>query len=89
MTVFAVAMAREYDSAVFGPMSKIASPGGGSIDVRAELPDHFRQSLETLGFDLAAGENSPAARPARPRPDKPKKPTRRGERRSRQGVKRR
>ncbi|MFP5329439.1 MAG: RluA family pseudouridine synthase [Alphaproteobacteria bacterium] len=66
---------------------KIDAPGGGSIDVTAELPDHFAQSLETLGFEIAEGERvaiqkprAPAAARARPRRE-----TRRGERRSRGG----
>ena len=62
---------------------KIDSPGGGKIAVTADLPDHFAQSLETLGFEIAAGEQAtaPAARP--PRRAKPQRETRRGERRSR------
>lgn len=64
---------------------KIDSPTGGSIDVTAELPDHFSQSLETLGFEVAAGERVAPA-PPRPAPrSKPRRETRRGERRSRGG----
>jgi 23S rRNA pseudouridine955/2504/2580 synthase len=35
---------------------RIDHPDGGRIDVTAELPDHFAQSLEGLGFDLALGD---------------------------------
>ena len=64
---------------------KIDKPGGGSIDVTAELPDHVRQSLETIGFEIAAGDRIARARSARPpaRKPKPRRESRRGERRSR------
>ena len=64
---------------------KIDSPGSGKIDVTAELPEHFAQSLETLGFELASGNAvpSPRAKPVASR--KPQRQTRRGERRSRSG----
>jgi 23S rRNA pseudouridine955/2504/2580 synthase len=67
----------------------IAAPGGGKIDVTAELPDHFAQSLETLGFEVAAGERVAIAKPkgaARPRP---RRESRRGERRARGGQSKR
>jgi len=35
---------------------RIDHPDGGSIDVRAEVPDHFAASLDALGFDLLLGE---------------------------------
>jgi len=35
---------------------KIDAPDGGVIDVTAELPNHFAESLATLGFDRAAGD---------------------------------
>ncbi len=35
---------------------KIDAPDGGVIDVTAELPHHFAESLATLGFDSAAGD---------------------------------
>ena len=35
---------------------RIDHPDGGQIDVKAELPSHFAQSLENLGFDLALGD---------------------------------
>jgi 23S rRNA pseudouridine955/2504/2580 synthase len=64
---------------------KIDRPGGGSIDATAELPDHFRQSLETIGFEIAAGDRMAPARATRPpaRKPKPRRESRRGERRSR------
>lgn len=34
---------------------KIDRPGGGSIDVTADLPSHFAESLASLGFDVDAG----------------------------------
>jgi len=61
---------------------RIDSPGGGKIDIRADLPDHFEQSLEMLGFEVAAGERATVARPKRPK-SKPQRQSRRGERRSR------
>ena len=64
---------------------KIDSPGGGKIDVTAQLPDHFAQSLETIGFEVASGDAPPPA-PGRPqRRAKPQRQSRRGERRSRGG----
>jgi 23S rRNA pseudouridine955/2504/2580 synthase len=65
---------------------KIDSPGGGKIDVSAELPEHFAQSRETLGFDIVSGES--VARPALKRSKggpgtKPRAQKRRGERRAR------
>jgi 23S rRNA pseudouridine955/2504/2580 synthase len=66
---------------------RIDAPGGGKIDVTAELPAHFAESLATLGFEAAAGDQQPQ----RPRPapgraspgTKPRRENRRGERRSR------
>lgn len=34
---------------------RIDSPDGGRVDVTAELPRHFTESLDDLGFDLAKG----------------------------------
>jgi len=70
---------------------KIDSPGGGQIDVTAELPDHFAQSLDMLGFDIAEGERIAATRRGPPAPARarPRRGTRRGERRSRGGKPRR
>ena len=66
----------------------IAQPGGGTLDVTAELPPHMAESFAMLGFDLKLGDidDSP------PPPPPPKKQrrlsstasgNRRGERRSR------
>ncbi len=38
---------------------RIDSPGGGAIDVTAELPPHFAESLATLGFEPLAGDMLP------------------------------
>jgi 23S rRNA pseudouridine955/2504/2580 synthase len=35
---------------------RIDHPDGGQIDVTAELPAHFAESLDTLGFDRTAGD---------------------------------
>lgn len=35
---------------------RIDHPDGDKLDIRAELPDHFRDSLIQLGFDEAAGD---------------------------------
>lgn len=68
---------------------KIDSPDSGAIDVTADLPEHFRQSLETLGFEIAAGDRAVvlAPKPAKSAA-KPRRETRRGERRSRGGKSR-
>ena len=67
---------------------KIDSPDGGKIDVTAELPAHFAESLATLGFDLGVGDVVRAAvKSAQKRPSKPRRDTRRGERRARAGSK--
>ena len=42
---------------------RIDSQGGGAIDVSAELPDHFRESLLTLGFEPMAGDMLPLDKP--------------------------
>ncbi|MBV8237567.1 MAG: RluA family pseudouridine synthase [Sphingomonas sp.] len=47
---------------------RVDHPDGGKIDVTAELPHHFAESLAGLGFDAAAGDNLP--------PDTPPPPTR-------------
>jgi 23S rRNA pseudouridine955/2504/2580 synthase len=38
---------------------KIDHPDGGQIDIRAELPTHFADSLHHLGFDPALGDALP------------------------------
>jgi 23S rRNA pseudouridine955/2504/2580 synthase len=68
---------------------RIDSPTKGKIDVTAELPDHMAQSLETLGFEIAAGERVPVSRPKPPSRPKPRRESRRGERRARTGRGRR
>lgn len=35
---------------------RIDHPNGGHVDVKADLPDHFRETLAALGFDLALGD---------------------------------
>jgi 23S rRNA pseudouridine955/2504/2580 synthase len=37
---------------------RIDHPDGGKIDITAELPSHFAESMKTLGFDLALGEST-------------------------------
>jgi len=44
---------------------KIDAPEGGKIDVTAELPAHFSESLATLGFDPLAGDSLPLEQPKR------------------------
>ncbi|HET9810678.1 MAG TPA: RluA family pseudouridine synthase [Sphingomicrobium sp.] len=66
---------------------RIDSPGG-KIDVTAELPEHLAQSLETLGFEIAAGERVAVSKPKPKGRSKPRQDSRRGERRSR-GTRRR
>ena len=62
---------------------KIDAPDG-KIDATAELPAHFAESLSTLGFDAAAGDNLPPLVSApQQAPRKARPPARRGERRAR------
>ena len=42
---------------------KIDGPDGKPIDVTAELPAHFAESLATLGFDQMAGDMLPLDNP--------------------------
>ena len=42
---------------------RIDAPDGGKIDVTAELPAHFAESLATLGFDKMAGDALPIEQP--------------------------
>ena len=42
---------------------RIDAPGGGKIDVTAELPPHIAESLATLGFDPLAGDSLPLEQP--------------------------
>lgn len=72
----------------------IDEPGGGTIDVTAELPTHFAASMEQMGFDLSASKAEPLvyAVPERTRTEKKQaakahakqvRKGRRGERRTR------
>ena len=62
---------------------RIDAPGNGKIDVTAELPQHFAESLATLGFDASDSDAPAVPASVRPRPRRPQRETRRGERRSR------
>jgi len=35
---------------------RIDSPDGGVVDVKADLPRHFLESIEDLGFDMTRGD---------------------------------
>lgn len=72
----------------------ITEPDGGTLDVTAELPEHFAASMEQLGFDPAASDASPLRDEPPPRSREEKKQAarahakqyrkaRRGERRTR------
>lgn len=70
---------------------RIDAPDGGKIDVSAELPPHFAESLATLGFDEISGDALAVERPS-PREGasrkvaaaaKARRRERRGERRAR------
>jgi 23S rRNA pseudouridine955/2504/2580 synthase len=70
---------------------RIDAPDGGAIDVTAELPPHFAESLATLGFEVTAGDALPLEQPKPVRsPErkaaaaaKQRRRERRGERRAR------
>jgi 23S rRNA pseudouridine955/2504/2580 synthase len=72
---------------------RIDAPDGGMIDVTADLPPHFAESLATLGFEARAGEALPLEQKAAPSPEakqrkvaaaaKTRRRERRGERRAR------
>ena len=72
---------------------RIDAPEGGKIDVTAELPTHFAETLSTLGFSPMAGDSLPLEQSAAPSREakqrkaaaaaKAKRRERRGERRSR------
>jgi 23S rRNA pseudouridine955/2504/2580 synthase len=72
---------------------RIDSPDGGAIDVSAELPAHFAESLTMLGFNPMAGDSLPLDHKPPPSPEakqrrvsaaaKTRRRERRGERRSR------
>jgi 23S rRNA pseudouridine955/2504/2580 synthase len=71
----------------------IDQPGGGKLDVTAELPEHFAASMEQLGFDPTLSDASPEQGSPPPSPAAKKqaakahakqvRKARRGERRSR------
>ena len=56
---------------------------GAKIDVTAELPPHFAETLATLGFDQESGGGEIIERPTERRAPRSKPQSRRGERRSR------
>jgi 23S rRNA pseudouridine955/2504/2580 synthase len=72
---------------------RIDAPDGGKIDVSAELPSHFAESLAMLGFNPMAGDSLPFEQNAAPTPEakqrriaaaaKSRRRERRGERRAR------
>ncbi|MFL6721335.1 MAG: RluA family pseudouridine synthase [Sphingomonas sp.] len=72
---------------------RIDAPDGGEIDVTAELPPHFAESLATLGFSPMAGDSMPLEHKAAPSAEakqrkvaaaaKARRRERRGERRAR------
>jgi 23S rRNA pseudouridine955/2504/2580 synthase len=75
---------------------RIDAPGGGAIDVTAELPPHIAESLVTLGFEPLAGDMLPLEAPkASPEAKqrkvaaaaKARRRERKGERRARGGAK--
>ena len=45
---------------------RIDHPDGGKIDVTAELPSHFAESMKTLGFDQSLGDQLPMEEPPPP-----------------------
>jgi 23S rRNA pseudouridine955/2504/2580 synthase len=71
---------------------RIDAPGGGTIDVTADLPTHFAETLATIGFEPLAGDSLPLE-PPKASPEakrrkveaaaKTRRRERRGERRSR------
>jgi 23S rRNA pseudouridine955/2504/2580 synthase len=69
---------------------RIDHPDGGSLDVAADPPDHFRETLAALGFDLSEGDRPdpatiqrPSTRPPGAAAAKARRKARRGERRNR------
>lgn len=72
----------------------ISQPGGGQLDVSADLPEHFASTMEHLGFDLSLSDAEPLRDDPPPKTKAEKKQdakqhakqyrkARRGERRSR------
>ncbi len=74
---------------------RIDHPTGGKLEVTADLPEHFAESLADLGFDASEADATPITPPSTARPDAAKqrarahakglRKERRGERRSRGG----
>lgn len=74
---------------------RVDHPDGGKIDVTAEPPQHFAESLNMLGFDPLAGDRMPLDVPLPPTREEKKakarqhaktvRKARRGERRGRRG----
>ncbi|MEH3037270.1 MAG: RluA family pseudouridine synthase [Sphingomonas adhaesiva] len=74
---------------------RVDHPDGGEIEVTAELPTHFAESLAGLGFEPMAGDMMPLDEPTPPTREEKKararahaksvRKERRGERRSRSG----
>jgi 23S rRNA pseudouridine955/2504/2580 synthase len=72
---------------------RIDAPDGGKIDVTAEVPGHFAETLNTLGFSPMAGDSMPLEKAPEPTREsrqrkaaaaaKVKRRERRGERRNR------
>jgi 23S rRNA pseudouridine955/2504/2580 synthase len=72
---------------------RIDHPDGGRLDVTADLPSHFAETLASLGFDIDRGDNMPADEKAPPTREEEKarararaktyRKERRGERRGR------
>jgi len=72
---------------------RIDAPDGGKIDVSADLPQHFSETLTMLGFDPLAGDSLPLERKPAASPEgkqrtaaaaaKARRRERRGERRAR------
>ena len=62
---------------------RIDAPDGGEIDVTAELPAHFAESLATLGFEPMAGDTLPLEQPA---PRRPRRSSARSPPRPRRGA---
>jgi 23S rRNA pseudouridine955/2504/2580 synthase len=72
---------------------RVDHPDGGQIDITAELPEHFAQSMASLGFDLSLGdlplddvkfsETAEGKRKAESAAAKSRRKERKGERRNR------
>jgi len=66
-------------------------PDGGQIDIRAELPTHFADSLRQLGFEEMLGNNMPLDKPPPPSREVKKQQARqhaKGVRKARRGERR-